>query len=458
MSTTIDLSKFYTPTERQRVFHSCPADIALYGGAAGGGKSEALLWEAFMYCLETPGDRALLLRRTFPELNRSLISRALAKFPRDICRWVASEKSFYFKNGSILEFGYCERENDVYQYHSAEYGFIGFDELTHFTKMQWDYLVNSRLRSTVPGAWPRARAASNPGGVGHLWVKEMFIDKGAPDTVWEDEFGIKVAFIPAKAKDNPHLMKNDPLYIKRLQRLDEKWRRALLDGDWDVFAGQYFDMWDRDIHVIRGMSPRDIPKWWKRFRSLDYGLDMTACYWWAVAPDGRCIVYRELYKPNLNLSQAAEAILDYTPPDERILYTVASPDLWNRRQDRGVPGVQIMAEAGLKGLVKADHRRIPGWLAMREYLQPYEDEHGKMTAKLVFLENCVNAIRTIPSLVHDDNDPDDVNEDGEDHAAEAIRYGVMSRPPKTVPMDELRARRAARERLIAPTVSEITGY
>jgi len=300
--------------------------------------------------------------------------------------------------------------------------------------------------------------ASNPGGVGHLWVKEMFIDRGAPDTVWQDASGLTYAFIPAKAEDNPHLMKNDPLYIKRLQRLDEKWRRALLDGDWDVFAGQYFDMWDRDIHVIRGMSPRDIPKWWKRFRSLDYGLDMTACYWWAVAPDGRCIVYRELYKPNLNLSEAAKAILDYTPPEEKILYTVASPDLWNRRQDRGVPGVQIMAEAGLKGLVKADPRRVPGWLTMREYLQPYEDEHGKMTAKLVFLENCVNAIRTIPSLVHDDNDPDDVNEDGEDHAAEAIRYGVMSRPPKTVPMDELRARRAARERLIAPTVSEITGY
>src|SRR5690606_9365877 len=173
---------------------------------------------------------------------------------------------------------------------------------------------------------------------------------------------------------------------------------------------------------------------------------------------GKCIVYRELYKPNLNLSQAAEAILDYTPPDEKILYTVASPDLWNRRQDRGVPGVQIMAEAGLRGLVKADHRRIPGWLAMREYLQPYEDEQGRMTAKLVFLDNCVNAIRTIPSLVHDNNDPDDVDDDGEDHAAESIRYGVMSRPPKTVSIEEVRARKAARQRLIAPTVSTITGY
>lgn len=454
----IDLSKIYQPTERQRVFHSVPADIALYGGAAGGGKSEALMWEAYHYCLENPGDRALLLRRTFPELKRSLIDRALKKFPLQLSVPREGGKVWHFRNGSILEFGYCQREQDVMQYQSAEYGFIGFDELTHFTYWQWDHLVNSRLRSSIPGSWPRARAASNPGSVGHLWVKEMFVDAGEPDTVWEDEFGYKISFIPAKVHDNPHLLENDPLYVKRLQRLDEKWRRALLDGDWDVFAGQYFDMWDRDVHVIRDMSVHDIPRWWKRFRSLDYGLDMTACYWWAVAPDGRCILYRELYQPNLNLSQAAEAILDYTPRNERIVYTVASPDLWNRRQDRGVPGVQIMHEAGLRGLVKADHRRVPGWLAMREYLQPYEDEQGRLTAKLRFLESCKNAIRTIPSLVHDDKNLDDVNGDGEDHAAESIRYGVMSRPPKSVPMEEARKRWEARRRLVAPTVSSITGY
>lgn len=451
----IDLSKAYQPTERQRVFHSVPADVALYGGAAGGGKSEALLWEAFHYCMEAAGDRALLLRRTFPELKRSLIDRALKKFPHEITVPREGGKLWHFRNGSVLEFGYCQQENDVTQYQSAEYGFIGFDELTHFTYWQWDYLVNSRLRSTVPGAWPRARAASNPGGVGHLWVKEMFVDGGEPDTVWTDDFGYRVAFIPAKVQDNPHLLRNDPLYVKRLQRLDEKWRKALLEGDWDVFAGQYFDMWSRDIHVI---EPFDIPRWWRRFRSLDYGLDCTACYWWAVAPDGQCVLYRELYQKGLNLSEAAQLINDYTPPDERISYTVASPDLWNRRQDRGVPGVQIMQEAGLSGLVRADDRRIPGWRALREYLQPYKDERGDTVARLRVTRDCKELIRTLPACVHDERKPDDVSGDCEDHGPESIRYGIMSRPQKTVSLSDRRERRRRRSKLIQPVVSNVTGY
>jgi len=459
-----DLSTVYVPTERQRVFHSCPADVVLYGGAAGGGKSEALLWEAFIQCVETPGNKALLLRRTFPELNRSLIQRSLEKFPRSVCEWRASEKAWYFKNGSVLEFGYCERESDVHKYQSAEYGFIGFDELTHFTKYMWTYLVGSRLRSTVPGAWPRARAASNPGNIGHLWVKEMFVDKGLRDIVWEDETGVRYAFIPARVQDNPHLLKNDPDYIRRLQSLPEAERRALLEGDWNVFAGQYFPEWREDIHVV---EPFEIPRWWKRFRSLDYGLDCTACYWWAVSPEGKLYVYRELYKPNLTLTEAAEIILNMTPKEEIISYTVASPDLWNRRQDRGISGAEIMAQAGLKGLVPADNRRVPGWRALREALKPYDDLNSepdpvtgqpRKTARLQIFRNCYELIRTLPALVHDENDPEDVADECEDHGPEAIRYGIMSRPPKTVSQRELYERRRRRERLTRPVVSSITGY
>lgn len=446
------------------MFHSAPADVVLYGGSVGGGKSEALLWEAFIQMIESPNNRGLLLRRTFPELDRSLIQRALMKFPHSLGRWVASKRSWEFHNGSVLEFGFCEKETDVFQYQSAEYGFIGFDELTHFTKFQWDYLVNTRLRSVVPGVWPRARAASNPGGVGHLWVKEMFIDKGLRDVVWEDEHGYRLAFIPARLQDNPHLLKNDPTYVKRLMRMPEDDRKALLDGDWSVFAGQYFKEWSESIHVI---EPFEIPSWWRRFRSLDYGLDMTACYWWAVSPEDQLYIYRELYEPDLSLSEAAKTIVEMTPANEKISYTVASPDLWNRRQDTGIAGVETMNKAGLNDLVRADHRRIPGWRALREALKPYDDPNGgldpytggpRKTSRLRITREAPNLIRTLPGLVHDRRKVEDVSDGVEDHGPESVRYGIMSRPPKTVSLEERRKRQQERAKRTRPVVSSVTGY
>lgn len=458
---SFDLQTAYTPTLRQRAFHSCPADIVLYGGAAGGGKSEALLWEAFIQCLEVPGNRALLLRRKYPELYRTLIERSLAKFPDDkklgsnsLCYYAVTKKEWRFKNGSVLEFGFCEREQDVYQYDSAEYGFIGVDELTHWTHLQFNYL-QSRLRSVVPGAWPRIRAASNPGNIGHAWVKDFFkIGKLRSDTVWENEHRQLISFLPATVYDNPYIMRYDPGYIRRLMQLDEKWRKALLEGNWEVFAGQYFHMWDPDVHVFRDMP---IPHWWKRFRSLDYGLDCTACYWWAIAQDGRAYIYRELYEPDLSLSQAAQRIKEMTPVGEKVSYTVASPDLWNRRQDTGLSGYEIMTRAGLTGLVKADDRRVPGWRALREYLDPYED-NGQQVARLTIAETCPELIRTLPALVHDDRNPNDVADSGEDHAGESVRYGVMSRPPRGVPEKEEQRQLRLRERRIRPVVSAVTGY
>ncbi|HHY44804.1 MAG TPA: hypothetical protein GX512_03735 [Firmicutes bacterium] len=436
---------------KQAVFLSCEDDEVLYGGAAGGGKSDALLIFSIMRRVAIPSSRGLILRRTFPELERTLILRS-HQLLTGRAKWQAQQKRWRFPNGSILEFGYCASEEDVYQYQGAEYEDICFDELTQFTEFQYTYL-QSRLRTTKPGVKVLTRAATNPGGPGHLWVKSRFVDVGPPNTPYRDpESGLVRRYIPATIDDNSYI--DRAAYERNLSALPEAERRALRYGDWDVFSGQYFREFRRDIHVIR---PFDIPSWWRRFRSLDYGLDCTACYWWAVDQSGRCFVYRELYESGLNLSKAAQKIVDMTPAEERISYTVASPDLWNRRQETGQSGEEIMRQAGLTGLVKADHNRIPGWRALREYLEPYTDEQGVEVARLAIFENCVNLIRTLPALVHDTHNPEDVDDACEDHAPESIRYGVMSRPGRSVPEEEQKKRLRARQKLVRPA-SRITGY
>lgn len=422
------LEDVYSPTVRQRLFHSCPADIVLFGGAAGGGKSEALLWEGFMQMVEVPGNRGLILRRTFPELNRSLIQRSLQKFPREVCRYVASEKAWYFQNGSVLEFGYCERENDVYQYQSAEYGFIGFDELTHFTFPQWDYLVNSRLRSVVPGAWPRVRGATNPGNVGHAWVKALFIDGRHKDTVWEDPRGIKYAFIPAKVADNPYLLRNDPLYVKRLETLDEKWRRALLDGDWDVFAGQFFDTWDPEIHVLKKhMEP---PKHWPRFRAMDWGFAKPySIGWYAVTPSGALYRYRELYgyggSPNVGSREPADVVAQKVAEIEREagefgLIGPADNQIWSSGRDTGKTVAESFQEYGIDW-VAADKNRPNGWDQCRQRLA-VDPKDGP---RFFVSPQCHHFIRTIPVQVHSETKPEDLDTEGEDHVADEWRYACM---------------------------------
>lgn len=423
-----DLSTVYQPTSRQKLFHSCPADIALYGGAVGGGKSEALLWEGFIQMLEAPGNRGLLLRRTFSELERSLIQRSLAKFPRSVCEYAASKKSWIFRNGSVLEFGYCEREKDVYQYQSAEYGFIGIDELTHFTKTEWEFLL-TRLRSTVPGVWPRVRAASNPGNVGHAWVKALFIEGKRPDTVWEDEHGIKYAFIPARLWDNPFLLKNDPLYLKRLEMLDPKLRQALLEGDWDAFAGQFFDSWNPEIHVLK--EHFDPPKSWPRFRALDWGTARPySVGWYAVTPQGQLYRYRELYgwggEPDVGSRETASevALKIREIEDDAEEYDLVGPadtQIWSAGKDTGISVAETFQNYGI-AFVRADKNRLNGWDQCR-YRLGVDPETGR--PRFFVSPRCHHFIRTIPTLVHSENKPEDLDSRGEDHCADEFRYACM---------------------------------
>ena len=410
------------PNPRQEEFFRAKNRHIGYGGSRGGGKSWAMRRKFVLLALRYKGLKLLLLRRTLPELRENHIL-PLQQELYGIAKYNEDEKSFLLPNGSRIKLGYCDSESDVFQYQGQEYDVVGFEEATSFTEHQKDFILTSN-RSTRSDFKPRAYYTANPGGIGHDWFKRLFIDKDYRNKERAEDY----LFIPASVYDNKVLMDNNPEYVNTLENLPEELRRAHLHGDWDIFEGQFFREFNRNIHVLPHNTK--IEEHWELFRSLDYGLDMTACYWWAVDSQKNCIVYKELYKPNLNLTQAAKAILEMTTTDElkRIRYTVASPDLWNRRQQTGESGVEIMLQAGLQDLVKASNTRIPGWRVLREYLNPFKNEFGDMSARLRFTEACSNLIRTMPKLQFDPKNPEDASGTPHEisHASESIRYGAFS--------------------------------
>lgn len=402
-------------TEKQDLFIDSIAFETLFGGAAGGGKSFGQLIDAFLYALKYKKSKQIIFRRTFPDLEKSLIRTSLEFYPREVATYNSSKHFWNFKNGSIIDFAYIDNEKDVYQYQSAEYDVIRFDELTHFTEFMYTYMI-SRCRGANP--YPKhIKSSTNPGGIGHSWVKARFIDIGEPNVIHKFKEGTRI-FIPSLIQDNMFLLDRDPDYVTRLDNLPEKERKALKFGDWDIFDGQFFTEFNRKIHVC---TPFEIPKDWRRFRTRDYGLDMCAVCWIALDWKMNAYVYKELYKPNLIVSSAAEAINAMT--NENIVTDYAPPDLWNRNRDTGKSTADIFAENG-QFLTKADNNRISGWLAVHEWLKVFTDEQGQPTSKLKIFSNCTNLIRTLPALQHDDKNPNDVaNEPHElTHIPDALRY------------------------------------
>lgn len=414
-------------SRRQYEFIKADADEVLFGGAAGGGKTYGQLIDSLLYALKYPKSRQLFLRRTLPELEKSAIRSALALFPRSIYSYKQQNHVGSFSNGSTIDFAYCDSENDVFKYQSAEYDVIRFDELTHFTETMYTYLL-SRIRG-VNGYPKQMKSSTNPGGVGHGWVKARFIDPAPPKTKFETENGSRI-FIPSKAEDNQFLMKSDPDYLKRLMNLDENNRRALLYGDWDIFEGQYFSEFNRAIHV----KPARVPQKGSRiYRTLDYGLDMLACYWIEVDSSYNAYVFRELYQSNLIISQAAREILNNSP--EKIYCTLAPPDLWNRRQESGKSVAEWFNESGLP-LTKSTNKRVEGWLAVKEWLKTEKNEFGEAASRLTISEDCRNLIRTLPALCRDKLNPNDASDFPHEltHAPDALRYfcAFHSYPPRVV--------------------------
>jgi hypothetical protein len=541
----------YAPFAKQCDFHKSPAKYRLFGGAAGPGKSMALLMEAVVQANDNMGSNTLLLRRTFPELEQSLLLYFRKEIPRELYSSFNDSKHVVtWLNGSTTRFGYCAAENDVYQYQGAEFLFIGIDELTLFTLRQWQFLT-SRNRCPIARTFPNMAGATNPGNIGHAWVKSLWIDKQPaagmenPECYDPSDYD----FISARVHDNP-IYAADQNYLKTLAALPSHLRRAFLDGDWEVFAGQYFDNFDVTRHIARAETV-DWKPWWPRWVSIDWGFEHpSATYWHAAAPSsstgipacanetpqqdrtsqapnatsfftqsasspsshhptsnndanvssdrnalnvaacgtGRnacatqtVITYREYVThrtaprdlaheiiarslaSSAVIPSEASALFSYgvassgradaqsrnlsspyahdqnskTPAGgqryenpaspstphthEKIDAIYLSPDAFARRTDEASIADQmgdVFAAAGFPRPIPADNDRIGGWMLMYQMLDADE---------WLLTDNCIELIRTIPTLVRDMARIEDIEKMEGDDPADAARYGLKSR-------------------------------
>ncbi|HEX3026406.1 MAG TPA: phage terminase large subunit [Clostridia bacterium] len=408
------------PSLRQSQFLRARTKYVAYGGARGGGKSWALRRKCLILAFSFPGVRILLLRRTLQELRENHTIPLKRELGESI-RYIAEEKAFVFGNGSRIKLGYCDDQSDVDQYQGQEYDVICMDEGTQFTEFQF-ICLSACLRGGNPGCPKHFYITCNPGGVGHSWVKRLFIDRCYRKGENPEDY----TFIPARVFDNDFLMKYNPDYLRQLESLPEDLKKAWLYGEWEVFAGQYFTEFSRALHVCR---PFEIPAGWRRYYVQDYGLDMLAGLWIAVSAQGRAYVYREIYRSGLVVSDAASEIRSLERADEEVFLRLAPPDLWGRTKDSGKSVIEIFADNGLY-FSRADNNRVQGWMALREWLKPIGNPDGSNGAKLKIFENCTNLIRTLPLLQFDPKKPNDVADQPHEltHAPDALRYFASSRP------------------------------
>ena len=518
----------YKPFAKQDEFHNCKAKYRLFGGAAGPGKSKALLMEAIRQATKFPNVNTLLLRRTFPELEGSLLLYFRRDVPRELYRSFNEAKhTVTWHNGSTTRFGYSQSENDIYQYQSGEYLFIGVDELTHFTLRQWQFLT-SRNRCPVAKTFPNMAGATNPGNIGHAWVKALFVDKQPAAGMDPREYdAADYAFIPARVSDNP-IYANDASYLKTLEKLPDAYRRAFLDGDWSVFAGQYFTNFDPSRSVIRAESIA-AEAWWPRWISMDWGFEHPAAVYWhtsAPAVEGRrrrledshthgygcdlpaqnaeipragvadlfsgnarppvaqvpscdlyaadlshlacnqqtssrqpdrtgpagrelqgnapgeregshahrrlaTITYREFVEQHVSPRELAREIIarsrDREGKAEHIDAIYLSPDAFAHRTDESSIAERLgdaLVAAGFPRPVPADNDRVSGWMLMYEMLEADEWQ---------IADSCPELIRTLPELVRDTANVEDIAKRDGDDAADAARYGLKTRASGKIP-------------------------
>lgn len=434
------------------------ATEVLYGGAAGGGKSYLMRVSATRWCAEVPGIQVYLFRRTLPDLRDNHL-RGPTSFHVLLEPYIASghvkyravENEFEFWNGSVLHLCYCDSENDVEKYRGAEIHVLLIDELTHFSEYQYRFL-RSRVRIAglkVPPQYkiklPRIEAASNPGSIGHAWVKRTFITPKPALTLWRcgpEEGGMLRQFIPARLSDNPYLTRDDPAYADRLRGLgSDNLVRAMLDGDWDIISGAAFEKLRRDSHCIAPFEP---PSDWLIFGALDWGSSRPFSFGqYCVAngnalPDGRVyprgavIRYNEWYGWNgkaneglrMEVADVAEGIASRYG-NRKPAYIAADPSMW--KVDGGPSHAETMLKSGVV-LRRADNSRLTGYLSVRDRVAG-EEIDGKQKPMFYVTSNCHDGFwRTMPDIVMDEAHPEDVDTSQEDHCYDEVRYACMSRP------------------------------
>jgi len=405
----------------QTDFLAAPETDVLYGGAAGGGKSYAMLVDPLRFA-HRAAHRALVLRRSMPEL-RELIDKSRELYPKAFpgCKFREVEKIWTFPSGAKLEFGFLERDADVYRYQGQAYSWIGFDEITHLsTEFSWNYLA-SRLRTTDSEITPYMRCTANPGGAGATWVKKRYVNPSEPNESFTGDDGLTRRFIPARLEDNPYLAK-DGRYEQMLKALPAVQRKQLLEGNWDITEGAAFTEFDVMEHVI---TPFEIPVGWERVKGIDYGYaSESACVWGCVDPtDGTLIIYRELYRKGLTGVDLAQMITNMELQDPFSVPGVLDTAAWNRTGTTGPTVGETLQRAGHK-LRRADKNRIQGKIQIHEYLRVQPSGRPKIQ----IFNSCPNLIRELQSLPLDKSNPEDVDTHAPDHAYDALRYLVMSRP------------------------------
>ena len=415
----------------------------LYGGAAGGGKSYAMLADPLRF-MGHPSFSGLLLRHTNEEL-RELVWKSQEMYPKiwPGIKWSERKMQWTAPSGARLWFSYLDRDEDVMRYQGQAFSWIGFDELTQWhSPFAWDYM-RSRLRSTAPDLPIYMRATTNPGGPGHQWVKKMFIDPAPAGKAFhatEIESGktlsypaghkrageplFKRRFIPAMLTDNPYLYDQGD-YEAMLLSLPEHQRKQLLEGNWDVAEGAAFPEFDRSIHTI---DPFNLPNNWVKFRACDYGYgSYSAVVWFACTPDEQLIVYRELYVSKVLATDLADMVLELEADDGNIKYGVLDSSCWHKRGDIGPSLAEQMIQRGCRWRPsdRSAGSRKAGKNELHRRLQV--DEFSEEPRMIIF-NNCTNIISQLPSLPLDKKNPEDVDTKAEDHLYDALRYGIMSRP------------------------------